>query len=203
VGDTRRLVTQPGIAARRILIVDDDEEIRLLMTEIFDRAGYSATAVSSAEAALECLESLAPDCVLLDVQLPGVSGYEACVQMREISGDDLPIIFLSGTKMDSLDRTAGIMMGADDYVVKPVSIDELLARVRRSIRQVTPTNPLTKRELEVLSLARTGNAHSAIAGALFISPKTVASHLENIFKKLHVGSKAEAVAMAEQQNLFV
>jgi DNA-binding NarL/FixJ family response regulator len=123
--------------------------------------------------------------------------------MREMSGADLPIIFLSGTKMDALDRAAGIMMGADDYVVKPVAIHELLARVRRSIKQPTVTNPLTKRELEVLALARDGRPHSAIAERLFISPKTVASHLENIFKKLHVGSKAEAVALAEQQNLFV
>jgi DNA-binding response OmpR family regulator len=195
-------VANAVVPARRILVVDDDEDTRSLMTELFDRAGYVSAAACSAEEAMERFADFGPDCVLLDVQLPGASGYEACVQMRASSGDDLSIIFVSGTKMDSLDRAAGLMMGADDYVVKPVSVDELLARVHRSLRNSRHTQALTQREVEVLGLVRRGRTHADIATALFISPKTVASHMENIFKKLNVGNKRDAIEVAEQQNLF-
>lgn len=191
-----------AVETRKILIVDDDGDIRELMTAVFERAGYTAISAGSAEEAFDLLNEFDPDCVLLDVKLPGVSGYEACVQLRESGGDDLSIIFLSGTKVDPLDRAAGIMVGADDYVVKPVSFDELLARVRRSIRQVLPISPLSKRELEVLSLAHAGKAPVDIAHALFISPKTVATHMENAFKKLQVANKEEAFVVGEQHKLF-
>ena len=199
-------MARPATVPRRVLVVDDDEGVRQLMIDAFDRAGYSTTAVATAEEALDRFETIAPDCVLLDVKLPGVSGYEACVQMREVSGEDLSIIFVSGAKMDPLDRAAGLMMGADDYILKPLSIDELLARVRRSLRAghaETSAASLTRRELEVLNLAAEGHAQGDIAATLFISPKTVATHMENIFKKLRVANRAEAVAAAKRLQLLV
>src|SRR5947199_241905 len=74
-----------------------------------------------------------PAVVLLDISLPDVSGFEVCRELRDEFGDDLPIIFVSGERVEAVDRAVGLLLGADDYVVKPFDLDELLARVRRSI----------------------------------------------------------------------
>jgi DNA-binding NarL/FixJ family response regulator len=148
-----------------------------------------------------------PALVLLDVQLPGISGYEVCHELREHYGRDLPIVFLSGTRTEPSDRVAGLLVGADDYIVKPFDSDELLARARRLMtrdgRGTAGTNDarLTKRERQVLELLASGVQQNEIAERLVISPTTVATHIQRILSKLGVHSRAEAVATAFQLGL--
>ena len=119
----------------------------------------------------------------------------------------MPIIFLSGARTESYDRVAGLLLGADDYLVKPYAAGELLARltnlIRRSrARTVGVTRRLTKRELEVLELLGDGLRHDDIARRLFISPKTVATHVEHILRKLDARSRAEAIAIAYREEIL-
>lgn len=134
-----------------------------------------------------------------------VNGFELAHELRDDFGDDLPIVFVSGDRTDPLDRAAGLLIGGDDYLVKPIDPDELLARARRLISRshTVPVAPrggaeaaLTSRELEVLRLLAEGMPPKEIARELVISPKTVASHAQHVLAKLGAHSRAEAVALA-------
>src|SRR5215218_7824199 len=86
-----------------------------------------------------------PSLVLLDVHLPGFSGYEICRTLPEDHRQRIGIIFLSGSKTDSIDRATGLGFGADDYVLKPFEPDELVARVRAVLRRIEPSSPISTR----------------------------------------------------------
>ena len=183
-----------------ILIVDDDPTMRELLSGLLDQAGLPTRQVASGEEALADARRQRPRLVLLDVRLPGVSGYEVCRELRQRFGEQLPIVFVSGERVEPFDRTAGLLLGADDYVVKPFAPDELIARVRRLVARVTtPAEKtdrpkLTRREGEVLHLLADGLAQPEIAQELVISSKTVSSHIQHILAKLGVHSRAQAVA---------
>jgi two-component system response regulator ResD len=134
------------------------------------------------------------------VQLPGISGYEVC---RFLKGQDpeLPILFISGARAESMDRVAGLLVGADDYLVKPFAPDELIARVHALVRRHGKNGngtkvKLTRREVEVLRLLAAGRRKAEIAAELVVSERTVATHLEHIFGKLRVRNAAHAVSEA-------
>jgi DNA-binding NarL/FixJ family response regulator len=194
---------------RPILIVDDAASYRTFVATLLAQAGYDVQEAESAEEALELMNGEAPALVLLDVVLPVSSGYELCRTLRERYGETLPIIFVSGTRTDSLDSVAGLMLGADDYILKPFVPDELIARVRRALTRSAQlsqangaaTNGLTPREREILGLLAQGLTQNEIADRLVISPKTVATHIQRILGKLDVRSRAEAVARAYKLGL--
>src|SRR4051794_25759723 len=191
-------------AHERILIVDDDDACRTLLVSLFDRVGFETREAKSGSEALAAVREGRPAVVILDVHMPDMSGYEVCRELRDRFGQDLPIVFLSGTRVESYDRTAGILLGADDYVVKPFDSDELLARVRRlasrSARRPSSVGyDLTRRER--LRLLAAGISQDEIARRLFISPKTVATHLQRVISKLGVHSRAQAVALAHREQL--
>jgi DNA-binding CsgD family transcriptional regulator len=126
--------------------------------------------------------------------------------LRHEFGEGLPIMLVSGDRTEAYDRVAGLLIGADDYLVKPYAPDELLARARRLLRRATPIAPpvaakLTLRETEVLSLLAEGLEQDEIAARLFITRKTVGTHIEHILKKLGVRSRAQAVALAYRSDL--
>ena len=195
-----------------VLIVDDDDNYRAFVASVLARVGYEPREAASGEAALAAVREALPSCVLLDVLLPGVTGYAVCRELRDKYGEVLPIIFVTGERTEPGDRVAGLLLGADDYVTKPFDPDELLARVRRSIVRSNPALlrngdesgsafGLTTRERDILALLADGRRQDAIAGELVISPKTVATHIQRILTKLEVHSRAEAVALAHRKGL--
>lgn len=196
-----------------ILIVDEDEGSRAFASRLFERAGFPIEEAATGEEAMVSARRVRPSLVLLDVLLPDVSGFEIVSELRDEFGDDLPIVFISGDRTEPLDRAAGLLLGGDDYVVKPPDPDELLARARRLISRSRrgraaslargPINPeLTNREREVLELLAGGMRPKQIARELVISPKTVACHIQRMLAKLGVHSRAEAVAIAYREGFI-
>ena len=193
----------------RILIVEDDPAVRELLAALLQDAGFETDTVETGDAALDAVGNERPTLVLLDVRLPDMSGYSVCRALREQRPDSVPIIFLSGERTEWYDRVGGLLLGADDYITKPFAPDELVARVRsllrradRSVREDPPKSNLTARESEVLRLLADGLSQSDIAARLFISSKTVATHIEHILEKLDVRSRAQAVAYAYREGLL-
>ena len=194
-----------------VLVVDDDAPLRTLLRNLLQRIGLDVIEAEDGATALRSAARQPPSLVLLDVQLPLVGGYEVCHELRERYGQDLPIIFVSGARVESEDRTAGIMIGADDYITKPFDPDELLARVRRLLRRSssgvdrprggTAFGELTAREQEVLELMAEGVGQAEIANRLVISPRTAGTHIQHILEKLDVHSRAQAVALAHMRGL--
>ena len=189
-----------------ILIVDADAGARTELAHLLEEEGYDVVQAGSGEAGLKVARENPPALVVLEVPLGDRSGYEVCRVLRAELGEELPVLFLSGARTESYDRVAGFLVGADDYVVKPFAVDELLARVRRLVRHAAPvaetaTSLLTPREREVLRLLAEGLAADDIAKQLFISKKTVGTHLEHIFTKLGVRSRAQAIAVAYRDEL--
>jgi DNA-binding NarL/FixJ family response regulator len=195
-----------------VLVVDDDDCFRSFVAATLACVdlGLAIREAKSGEDALLQARLDTPSLVVLDVCLPGISGFELCRELREQLGGELPIILVSGTKVDSLDRSAGLLIGGDDFLVKPVDPNELLGRVRRLLGRSTPprTRPasreygLTKRELAVLQQLARGLRQIDIASELVISPKTVASHVQHIFTKLGVHSGAQAVTFGYDHGLL-
>ena len=189
-----------------VLVVEDDDGLRALISNMLADAEYEPLEARSGEEALELAAARDPDVVLLDIGLPGLSGYEVCRRLREAKDGSLAIMFVSGTRVEPLDRVAGFGMGADDYLVKPFEPDELLARVRLLVRHRRAAaglrTGLSPRELQVLRLLGEGRTQPEIATQLVISPKTVGTHVENILRKLDVHSRTQAVAFAFRSGLF-
>jgi DNA-binding NarL/FixJ family response regulator len=199
-----------------VLVVDNDPLFRAFLRDLLGRAGFDVVEEDDGEAALDAASRRKPDLVLLDVCLPRSSGYEVCRELRDRFGDGLGIIFMSGERIDSMDRVSGLLLGADDYVVKPFDPDELLARVRTVLRRVSrpsersngnaisdspvADSELTPRELEVLQLLAEGLTQTQIARRLVISPRTVGTHIQNLLGKLGVHSRAQAVALAHRMD---
>ncbi len=195
-----------------VLVVDGDGRFGEYVAELLREAGHSVMRVEDGETAIVAALESRPALALLDINLPGVSGYEVCRRLRAAFGDDIGVIFVTGDRLEPYDRVGGLLLGADDYLVKPVEPDELLARARTLLRRIGSAHALsgenrpgdaqlTAREREVLGLLARGCAQQAIAERLVISPKTVATHIQRILAKLGVHSRAEAVAFAHRWQL--
>ena len=140
--------------------------------------------------------------------MPGANGYVVCRELKLLYGTELPVIFISGEQTSELDRVAGILIGANDYLVKPFAADELLARVDRLLVPALGigqggerTAALTARERQVLTLLTGGLEPAEIAAGLLISRHTVNTHIQRILGKLGVRSRAQAVAYAHRHGL--
>jgi DNA-binding response OmpR family regulator len=120
----------------RILVVEDDPAILTGLTDLLEGDGYAVEQAADGTAALACHARAAPDLVLLDVMLPGASGYDVCRQIRR-TDPATPVIMLTA-KGEEVDRVVGLELGADDYVVKPFGASELLARIRAVLRRGRP-----------------------------------------------------------------
>jgi DNA-binding NarL/FixJ family response regulator len=190
-----------------ILVVDADPAAAKEIAELLGGVGLETRTATSGEDALAVAGGRRPEAVLLEVRLHGVCGYEVLRELRHRYGERLPIMFVSGERVEPFDRVAGLLLGADDYVVKPFAPDELIARVQRllvrsaSDEQGALRSTLTRREQEVLQLLASGLTQPEIARELVVSSSTVASHIEHILDKLGVHSRAQAVALAHRSGL--
>jgi DNA-binding NarL/FixJ family response regulator len=201
-----------GKARELVLVVDDDPGFRTLAQTLLERAGLAVEMAVDGSQAIEAARRAEPHLVLLDVCLPGTSGYEVYRELKDSCGETLRIIFVSGERVDSYDRVAGLLLGADDYLVKPFDPDELLARVRRllgrrregasmEVEAEELIDGLTRREREVLALLAAGRSSKQIAHELVISPRTLGTHMQHILRKLGIHNRAQAVAIANRAGL--
>src|SRR4051812_7128541 len=119
-------------AQDHVLVVDDDLDIRSLLRDYLEKNGYRVTAVADGKAMWASIEEAPPDVLVLDVMLPGTDGLTLCRDVRARSG--VPIIMLTA-RGEETDRIVGLEMGADDYLAKPFSPRELLARIKSVLRR--------------------------------------------------------------------
>jgi two-component system KDP operon response regulator KdpE len=125
--------------ASSILVIDDEPQIRRVLRSTLSFRGYEISEAATGEEGVELAGKLKPDLILLDVNLPGISGIEACKEIRRTS--DAPIIMLTVRNAER-DKVVALDAGADDYVTKPFGIEELLARVRASLRRHAPAEAM-------------------------------------------------------------
>jgi len=133
----------------RILFIDDDEKISAMMHRVLTFEGHEVFLASNGRDGLQEAERINPHLVILDIMMPGMSGWEVCGQLRLIS--DVPILMLTA-KDEVADKVRGLNVGADDYLVKPFALEELLARVRALLRRTTRTKEADKRILSFADL---------------------------------------------------
>lgn len=120
------------MSEKRILIIDDDEDLSFIISEMLQSYGYDVTCVKTSEEAFSVLEEQTYHLLLLDINLPGVTGFELCKELRRVS--TVPVIFASARTSET-DRITGFDIGGDDYLPKPYSMKELLSRVNALIRR--------------------------------------------------------------------
>ncbi|HYY04265.1 MAG TPA: response regulator transcription factor [Gaiellaceae bacterium] len=120
------------MSGRRILVVDDDRDIRKLVAELLRRAGHDVREAENGRAGLRALHASPPDLVLLDVSMPDLDGWQTLERIRDLT--DVPVLMLTA-RGDELERVRGLQAGADDYVTKPFGRQELVARVQALLRR--------------------------------------------------------------------
>ena len=189
-----------------IVVIDLDEQTRAAARVVAALAGHDVLAFDDGTT-MESVAAASPVLAVVEVELAGDrSGLELLGWLHHHFGTDLPVILVSSTRTAPADRVAGLLLGADDYVLKPFDSDEFRARLHRSLRRARPADAplidaadhvrLSAREREILGLLATGQNQADIAAQLFISPKTVGTHIQHLLTKLNVRSRAEAVAAA-------
>jgi DNA-binding NarL/FixJ family response regulator len=189
-----------------IVVGDPDERTRELAAVALRRSGFEIVEADTGLETWDAARGEDVELVVLEIAFPDMSGYEICSELRTQYGDGLPIIFVSGTRTEPIDRVAGLLLGADDFIVKPFDTDELAARVRRFVKRTVVATEngdngsgaprLTRREHEVLELLAGGYRQKEVGVQLSISQKTVGTHIQNLIRKFGVHSRAELVAHA-------
>lgn len=127
-----------------ILIAEDDLHIREGLAELLETEGYQVTAAADGRQALSHFNTQTPDLVLLDIMMPNVSGYDVCREIRK-TNEHVPVIFISA-KSEEIDRVVGLELGADDYIMKPFGVREVLARIRAATRRSQLSNSTNESE---------------------------------------------------------
>ena len=129
---------------KRVLIVDDDKHISELLKLYFEKDGFEVSSCFTGDAVMPMVRAMEPDVIILDLMLPGLSGFDVMRELRRVS--DVPVLMLTA-RSDTLDKIIGLELGADDYVLKPFEPKELLARVKAVLRRsqsATPSANLTE-----------------------------------------------------------
>ena len=129
----------------RVLVVEDEQSLREPLVYLLEKEGYEVLDAADGNAAIELFKSTNPDIVLLDLMMPGMSGNEVCRVIRQTS--NVPVIMLTA-KDSEIDKVVGLEIGADDYVTKPYSTRELLARMKAVLRRNSEPTPITDGLLE-------------------------------------------------------
>jgi DNA-binding response OmpR family regulator len=200
----------------RILLVEDTREIAEALQDSLEAEGYMVALATKAAHALALSTSHRPDLIVLDLGLPDRDGYDVLRELRE-RGSEVPVLILSARREEA-DKLAGFRLGADDYVTKPFSRPELLARLAALLRRGGPRTPataapgastvvrlsdeeirsrygLTPRQLEVARLLAEGLTNGEIAETLGTSYYTARNHAEQVLRRLGVASRAAVGTM--------
>jgi twitching motility two-component system response regulator PilH len=190
-----------------VLVANADDEARAELAELLAGAGYGVIQADRGDEAYALARSLRPAAVILEIPLEGLCGYEVCRMLKNDPAFDAPVIIVSLVRTEPYDRIAGLLLKADDYVVGPYLPGELLARLANLIaRTSSPAEAtqwnLTRREREILNLMGQGLRHGDIAQRLYISPKTVSTHVEHVLRKLGVRSSREAISLAYREGMI-
>ena len=211
---------------KKILIVDDDITLRTALIRYLEKRGYSVQSASSGIEGLSQFEADPPDLVVSDIVMPEMDGLEFCRRLRNTRpGQLVPFIFLS-SRNEVDDRIEGHRIGADDYLVKPFETKELEAKIEAQlersrrmhaeiIRLMQQTGagatessaaqpnpeplPLTPAEERVFWEVIRGLTNKQIGDALFVSPRTVQTHLSNILSKLQLENRAQLIRFAYER----
>ena len=198
----------------QVLLVDDNSKY---LKDALPFYGYEVTVALDGVQALKELANASNkfDIVLLDVMMPNMNGWDTLKAIRKNEKTKhLPVIMLTAVNEDQK-MVTGLKIGADDYIVKPFVLPNLLARMeavlRRSVRQKeisqeviqsqAPIELLTSKEKEVLQMVAKGESNKQIADKMFVKEVTVKTHLNSIFKKLKVANRTQAVLLAMQADL--
>lgn len=144
------------MANEKILVVDDDQNIRELLRLYLIKEGYTVVLAGDGEQALELYNAEKPDMVLLDVMMPKLDGWETCRRLRKLG--DTPVIMLTA-KGETFDKVLGLELGADDYVVKPFDSKEVVARIKAVLRRCAGTNTETEGVVEFDNLRLDMNSY--------------------------------------------
>ena len=202
----------------RILIVDDNPKY---LEDALPMYGYEVVVATDGIKALKILskESDKIDLVLLDVMMPNMNGWDTLKAIRTSEKTKMiPVIMITAVSEEQK-IVSGLKIGADDYIVKPFVLPNLLARIEAVLRRSNwnkkevksvdmsftsdePIEELTQREKEVLSMVAKGGSNHEIAENLFLKEVTVKTHLNSIFKKLKVSNRTQAVLLAMQMNII-
>jgi DNA-binding NarL/FixJ family response regulator len=204
---------------KRVLIVEDDVEIRNSFSLIVNSSQkfMVINAYGSCEEAIENIHRDRPEIVLMDIELPGINGIQGTRIIKDKTSHT-DIIMVSVYEDSELVFEA-LKAGASGYITKSANYLELLSaldeitkggapmssKIARMVIDnfhVNPNSPLTKRETEILQLISEGKTYTQISEELFISKETAKTHIKNIYSKLQVNSKSEAIAKANQQRLI-
>ncbi|HEX6890713.1 MAG TPA: response regulator transcription factor [Chryseolinea sp.] len=204
---------------KRVMIVEDDQEIRNSFTLIVNSSQkfMVVNAYGTAEEAIANLNRDKPEIVLMDIELPGVNGIHGTKVIKDKS-PHTDIIMVSVYEDSELVFEA-LKAGASGYITKSANYMELLSALEEIVKggapmssriarmvidnfHVNPNSPLTKRETEILQLISEGKTYTQISEELFISKETAKTHIKNIYSKLQVNSKSEAIAKANLEKLI-
>ena len=192
-------------------VVDDDASFLTSIGRLLKASGYEvATYAAAAELLRQVPDSSCPGCILLDLQLPGLSGTELQARLAA-SGCALPIVFLTGHG-DIPTSVRAIKAGAEDFLTKPVAADQLIDAIERAIARFTAShgqqtgiasaralaNRLTPRERQVFERVARGLMNKEIARELGTSERTIKAHRQKVMEKMAVRSLAELVVLAER-----
>lgn len=207
-----------------VLVVDDAPDTLRMLCDALADEGYTVLVARDGQQALARLDVITPDAILMDAVMPGLTGFETCQRIKNHAAwSAIPVIFMTGLS-ETADVVAGFEAGGVDYVVKPVRIEEVLARLATHVRNAKAAREalralqrdsavsmesaqeqcrlseaaLTPRETEVLSWLAKGKTNRDIADILGMSHRTVNKHLEHIFEKLGVETRAAAAALASR-----
>jgi RNA polymerase sigma factor (sigma-70 family) len=197
------------LASHVIHIVDDDSSFRSAIAGLLNAAGYGVALYESSQQFLDKPPTKLSDCILLDVQMPGLSGLQLQDRLSQL-GNRLPIVFLSG-HADVPTSVRAIKAGAEDFLTKPVIKEQLLETIRRALDHaeevrarseqvdalLARVTSLTPRERQVFALVVRGMLNKQIAHELGTSERTVKAHRHMVMQKCGVRSVAELVMIAE------